>query len=87
LNSLHAGIDLPGSRWDGIVVAMIVGVAVRIRSPLTAIFLVPEMIGDLSLIAIAAPTVCAAVMLDRLASRVIATARDLVPGGIFDEDA
>ncbi len=81
------GVELPGSRWDGVVVAMIVGVAVGIRSPLTAIFLVPEMIGDLSLIVIAAPTVGAAVLLDHLASRAIESWRDLLPGGVYDEDA
>ncbi len=59
------GFELPGSRWDGMVVAMIVGVAIGIRSPLTAIFLVPEMLGELSLVPIAAATVGAAVVLDR----------------------
>lgn len=83
----RCGVDLPGSRWDGMVVAMIVGVAVGIRSPFTAIVLVPEMIGDLSLIAIAAPAVGAAMVVDRLASLAITSARDLVPGRVLDEDA
>jgi H+/Cl- antiporter ClcA len=81
------GFDLPGSRWDGVTVAMIIGVAVGIRSPLTAIFLVPEMTGDLSLIAITAPTVGAAMLLDQLAGHAIRSAQDLRPDAVFDEDA
>lgn len=82
-----AGFDLPGTRWDGIVVAMIAGVAVGLRSPLTAIFLVPEMIGELSLVPIAAATVGAAMMLDKAASAAISSVRDLLPSYVFNADA
>lgn len=45
--SLGAGVARP---WDAIVPAMAVGVAVGMRSPLVAVFLVPELLGDYSLV-------------------------------------
>ncbi|HUF98738.1 MAG TPA: chloride channel protein [Ilumatobacter sp.] len=82
-----AGVDLPGSRWDGMVVAMVIGVAVGIRSPLVAVFLVPEMLGDLSLVPIAAVTVLAAMTLDRGVGRALNTFARRVPSVVYDEDA
>ena len=49
-----AGFDLPGARWDGMIAAMAVGVAVGLGSPLLAAVVIPEMVGDVSLLPVCA---------------------------------
>ncbi len=63
------GVDLPGTRWDAMLLAMVVGVAVGIRSPLVAVVAVPEMVGDLRLVPVAAAVVVAAAAVDHLLDR------------------
>ena len=46
-DSLGVGVDHP---WDAMVAAMAIGVAVGMRSPLVAIFLIPELLGDYTLV-------------------------------------
>jgi CIC family chloride channel protein len=75
--------------WDVMVACMAIGVAVGMRSPLVAIVLVPEMLGDYLLIPAVACVVAAAVVvdlgLDALLDRVGETR--LVPrSAVFDED-
>ena len=46
-DSVGLGVANP---WDAMVVAMAIGVAVGMRSPLVAVFLIPELLGDYSLV-------------------------------------
>jgi CIC family chloride channel protein len=48
------GVDLPGARWDGMIAAMAVGVAVGLGSPLLAAVVIPEMVGSVSLFPVCA---------------------------------
>ena len=48
------GFDLPGARWDGMIAAMAVGIAVGLGSPLLAAVVVPEMVGSVSLLPVCA---------------------------------
>jgi CIC family chloride channel protein len=73
--------------WDAMVVAMAIGVAVGLRSPLMAIFLVPEMLGDYTLVPAIGIVVALAVGLDRGLDWVVVRAGQRVPVGVYDEDA
>jgi H+/Cl- antiporter ClcA len=73
--------------WDVMVVAMAVGVAVGLRSPFGAVFLLPEMLGDYTLVPPVAVIVALAVLLDRGLDRLVVRAGEEVPTGIYDEDA
>ena len=73
--------------WDAMVVAMAIGVAVGLRSPLMAIFLVPEMLGDYTLVPAIGIVVALAVGLDRGLDWVVVRAGQRVPAGVYDEDA
>ncbi len=89
-----AGQHLPGVRWgltasepwSLIVMAMAVGVAVGLRSPLVAVFLVPEMLGDYSLVPVVAAVVAVAVMIDRGVDAAARRMGSLLPTGVYDED-
>lgn len=59
------GYDLPGTHWDGMILAAAAGVAIGLRAPLLAVVLVPEMVGDYSLLPAAAFVVLLAVGVDR----------------------
>ncbi len=48
------GFDLPGARWDGMIAAMAVGIAVGLGSPLLAAVVIPEMVGNVSLLPVCA---------------------------------
>ena len=48
------GFDLPGARWDGMIAAMAVGIAVGLGSPLLAAVVIPEMVGSVSLLPVCA---------------------------------
>ena len=58
------GLHLGTARWDAALVVMAVGIAVSLRAPLTAIFMAPEMAGDLRLLPLTALAVVAAWMFD-----------------------
>jgi H+/Cl- antiporter ClcA len=73
--------------WDAMVAAMAIGVAVGLRSPLMAVFLLPEMLGDYTLVPAIAVVVGVAVALDRGLDRVVVWAGQRVPVGVYDEDA
>lgn len=78
---LSLGIPLHAPLWDGMLLAMVVGVAVGLDAPLTATFAVPEMAGDLGLVPLAAVVAAVAVALDRTWER-----RRGTPA-VHDEDA
>ncbi|MEZ5166519.1 MAG: chloride channel protein [Acidimicrobiales bacterium] len=73
--------------WDAMVAAMAVGVAVGLRSPLMAIFLLPEMVGDYRLVPVIAVIVALAVALDRGIDWLLVRAGQMLPVGVYDEDA
>ena len=83
-DSLGIGAEHP---WDAMVAAMAIGVAVGMRSPLVAIFLIPELLGDYALVLPVAIVVGVAWLLDRGLDRVMASTGAAVPTGIYDEDA
>ncbi len=83
-DSLGVGVANP---WDAMVVAMAIGVAVGMRSPLVAVFLIPELLGDYALVLPVAVVVGAAWLLDLGLDRVLEREGAAVPAGIYDEDA
>lgn len=95
LAATMAGQHFPGIRWglsgwapwSLIVMAMAVGVAVGLRSPLVAVFLVPEMLGDYSLVPAVAVVVAVAVVIDRGLDAAARRMGSLLPTGVYDEDA
>jgi len=60
------GVDLPGSRWDAMILAAAAGVAVGLRSPVMAVVMVPEMVGDYRMVPFTAAIVVTALVIDRL---------------------
>jgi CIC family chloride channel protein len=83
-DGLGVGVAHP---WDAMVAAMAVGVAIGMRSPLVAIFLVPELLGDYVLVFPVAAVVAVAWLLDRALDRFMLWVGAAVPSGIHDEDA
>ena len=73
--------------WGAMVACMAIGVAVGLRSPLVAIVLIPEMLGDYALIPVIALLVGVAVVVDRGLTAAIDRFDALVPPGVYDEDA
>lgn len=59
------GVHLPATWWDGMLVAMAVSVAISLRTPLLAVVVVAEMIGQMSVIPIFAVAVGIATLLNR----------------------
>ncbi|MEO6652570.1 MAG: chloride channel protein [Ilumatobacteraceae bacterium] len=84
LSSMGYGVEHP---WDAMVATMAIGVAVGLRSPLVAVFLLPEMVGDYSLVPAIAVIVGLAVLVDRGLDRVVAALGERIPVGVYDEDA
>jgi CIC family chloride channel protein len=76
-----------GNLWDAIVPALAVGVAVGMRSPLVAVFLIPELLGDYLLVFPIAVVVGAAWLLDRALDPLVAKIGARIPTGVYDEDA
>ena len=74
-------------RWEVMVAAMAVGVAVGMRSPLVAIFLVPELLGDYRLVLPLAVVVAVAYVLDRAIDALLTRLGRVIPTGVYDEDA
>lgn len=95
LTTYHAaaelGLSLPGSWWDGMLVAMAVGLAASVRSPLVAIVMVAEMTGDLRLVPLSALIVGACYLLDNGVVRLQAAPLPLLSGNtrriVLDDDA
>ncbi len=81
------GVALPGAVYDGMLAAMAVGVAVGLRAPLMAIVLIPEMVGDLSLLLVCAAVVLPAAAADRLLDGHRGIPRRPARVPVLDEDA
>jgi chloride channel protein, CIC family len=73
--------------WDAMAAAMAIGVAVGLRSPLMAVFLIPEFLGDYTLVPAIGLVVAVAVGLDRGLDWLVVRAGQRVPRGVYDEDA
>jgi H+/Cl- antiporter ClcA len=78
---------LVDDRWQAMVAAMAVGVAVGMRSPLVAVFLVPELLGAYRLVLPIAVVVGIAFVLDRGIDMLVARYGRFIPTGVYDEDA
>jgi CIC family chloride channel protein len=78
---------LVDDRWEAMVAAMAVGVAVGMRSPLVAVFLVPELLGAYRLVLPIAIVVGVAFVLDRGIDMLVARYGRFIPSGVYDEDA
>lgn len=76
----------PSNPWEITIAAMAVGLAVGLRSPLMAIVMVPELVGDYSLIPVIAAVVAVAWLIDRQIDRVLVREGQWLPDGIHDED-
>jgi CIC family chloride channel protein len=84
VDAVGVGVAHP---WDAMVGAMAIGVAVGLRSPLVAVFLIPEMLGDLTLVPAIAAVVAAATIVDRGIDRIEVFRGLIIPAGVRDEDA
>ncbi len=73
--------------WDAMVASMAIGVAVGLRSPFVAVFLLPELLGDYSLVPAIAVVVAMAMLVDRGVDHVIDRFIKAVPAEVYDEDA
>ena len=69
------------------VSAMAVGVTVGLRSPLLAIVLIPEFVGDYTVLPVIAVVVAVALLVDRGIDSVINRIASPVPDVIYDDDA
>jgi H+/Cl- antiporter ClcA len=73
--------------WNGMVAAMAVGLTVGLRSPIGAVFLIPELLGDYRLVPIIAMIVAPAWILDRMLDRLGVDLGAHLPNNVYDEDA
>jgi CIC family chloride channel protein len=73
--------------WDVMVAAMAIGVAVGLRSPFVAVFLIPEVLGDYTLVPVIGVVVGVAMIVDKGVDHVIERFGELVPERVYDEDA
>lgn len=81
------GITLPGHHWDGLIVAMSVGVAVGLHSPLLGAVVIAEMCGQIGFVPV---TAVAAYVAHRMAHRLdhFEESRHIpVPHEMHEEDA
>jgi H+/Cl- antiporter ClcA len=69
------------------VAAMAVGLTVGLRSPIGAVFLIPELVGDYRLVPIIAMIVAPAWILDRMLDRLRVDLGARLPNNVYDEDA
>ena len=69
------------------VAAMAVGFTVGVRSPIGAIFLIPELVGDYRLVPLIALVVAPTWLLDRGLDRAIGHFGAAIPDEVYDEDA
>ena len=84
VDGMGMAVEFP---WDAMVAAMAVGVAVGLRSPMMAVMLLPEMLGDYTLVPAIALIVAIAVVVDRCVDRLVRRLGERLPTGIHDEDA
>jgi CIC family chloride channel protein len=81
------GLDVRGDVvWGVMVSAMAVGVAVGLRSPLMSVVLIPELVGDYTLLPLIAAVVAITWLVDRVVDRLIGRVGRRVPDVVFDED-
>ncbi len=64
-----AGVELPGSHWDGMLAAMSVGIAVGTRTPLVGIVVVAELAGDVRLLPVCVLSVGGAKLIEMAIQR------------------
>ncbi len=77
------GLDV-SHPWNGMVAAMAVGFTVGLRSPVGAIFLIPELVGDYRLVPVIAMVVAPAWLLDRALDRALGHFGAGVPDRAYD---
>ena len=65
---------------------MAAGLAVGLRAPLMAAVMVPELLGDYSLIPVLSAVVVVAWLIDRRIDRWLLRGGEQLPSGIHDED-
>lgn len=73
--------------WGAIVATMGVGVAVGLRSPVLAVVLVPELVGDYTFLPVVAVVVVVARLIDFGVDRLMSRLATPVPDVIYDDDA
>lgn len=76
----------PADPWAIAVAAMAAGLAVGLRAPLMAAVMVPELVGDYSLIPVVSAVVVVAWLIDRRIDRFLLRGGEQLPSGIHDED-
>lgn len=81
------GVLAVANPWDALIVAMAIGLAVGLRSPLGAVFMLPEMVGDYTLVPVMAVIVGLAVLIDRGLDELTRRIGERIPTGVYDEDA
>ncbi|WP_162942057.1 chloride channel protein [Desertimonas flava] len=81
------GVDVePAIAWGVMVSTMAVGVSVGMRSPLLAVMLVPELVGDYTILPLIAVVVLAAKLVDVGVDFAVARFASPVPDVIYEED-
>lgn len=81
------GLDVGGDVvWGVMVSAMAVGVAVGLRSPLMSVVLIPELVGDYTLLPSIAVVVGITWLVDRLVDRAVTGLGRRIADGVYDED-
>ena len=73
--------------WGALVAAMAVGVAVGLRSPVLAVVLVPELVGDYTFLPLIAVVVIVARVIDLGVDRLVSRLATPVPDVIYGDDA
>ena len=84
VDGLGADVSHP---WNGMVAAMAVGFTVGLRSPIGAIFLIPELVGDYRLVPVIAMIVAPTWLLDRGLDRAIGHFGASPDDQVYDADA
>ena len=86
--ALHnLGVPLPGTYWDGMVVAMSIGVAVGLQSPLLGMVVVAEMAGQVQFIPVIAFIVLIATQLNKVVDKHVMSRTHRLPKMFQDQDA
>jgi len=83
----NLGVQLPGTYWDGMVVAMSVGVAVGLQSPLLGMVVIAEMMGQVQYIPILAIAVLIAMKLNKVVNTQVMVRTHHLPSMFQDQDA
>ena len=86
--ALHnLGVPLPGTYWDGMVVAMSVGVAVGLQSPLLGMVVVAEMTGQIQFVPVIAVIVFLAIQINKIVDKQVMSRTHRLPSIFQDQDA